>query len=506
MTSSTPRRTVLAAALAAAARPPRARPPPPPPAAAAADRTAAAAAPAPASAAPRRPSPAWTTTAGPRTPTGAAARAAAPAPCPGPPRPASSARPAGTTDYTDPHTGTTATWEYATWTSPVAHASRSRHRADRLLERPHPGRHLDPGRAARHLHRRHRHPLVRHGPLGLRRRDDDIRRTSVDGQTDGRSTIWTDTFAIDDAAARAPLLASYRLRLTLYRTPGTARRRRVAARRDGLRHPGPLHRAGLRAGRRRRAASCRCRATRRTSTRASTRSTTTAARPGAAPPPRRWSSSTGAASPTADDLSWVNPDYADPQVCHARPVHLRLPVRGLRQLAVQRRVRGHLPRTWRRVVTRLSSLNDVETLIRAGIPVITSQSFLATELDGAGYGTSGPPDERRRLHPDGDVIANDPASPDDDGGPQRLQARASSRTSGCAPSATTPTARSRAVRAASATCTSRSSQHQLSTGCCAELGSGSDSRRRPDRQLLRQISLEGRRHHMAARGTVNRSV
>ena len=26
---------------------------------------------------------------------------------------------AGTTDYTDPHTGTTATWEYATWTSPV---------------------------------------------------------------------------------------------------------------------------------------------------------------------------------------------------------------------------------------------------------------------------------------------------------------------------------------------------------------------------------------------------
>lgn len=25
---------------------------------------------------------------------------------------------AGKTDYTDPHTGTTATWEYATWTSP----------------------------------------------------------------------------------------------------------------------------------------------------------------------------------------------------------------------------------------------------------------------------------------------------------------------------------------------------------------------------------------------------
>lgn len=27
--------------------------------------------------------------------------------------------PLGTTDYTDPHTGRTAAWEYATWTSPV---------------------------------------------------------------------------------------------------------------------------------------------------------------------------------------------------------------------------------------------------------------------------------------------------------------------------------------------------------------------------------------------------
>ncbi|MFE2651103.1 peptidase C39 family protein, partial [Streptomyces sp. NPDC059346] len=28
------------------------------------------------------------------------------------------AAPAGRTDYTDPHTGTTTAWEYATWTSP----------------------------------------------------------------------------------------------------------------------------------------------------------------------------------------------------------------------------------------------------------------------------------------------------------------------------------------------------------------------------------------------------
>jgi hypothetical protein len=50
--------------------------------------------------------------------------------------------------------------------------------------------------------------------------DQDIKRTSVDDQTDGKSTIWTDTFAIDDATTGLRL-ASYRLRLTLYRKPGT---------------------------------------------------------------------------------------------------------------------------------------------------------------------------------------------------------------------------------------------------------------------------------------------
>ena len=74
-------------------------------------------------------------------------------------------------------------------------------RADRLLERGHPGRHLAPGRAARHLLRRHRHPGLRDGPLDRGDGDEDIRRTSVDDQTDGKSSIWTDTFSIDDAAA-----------------------------------------------------------------------------------------------------------------------------------------------------------------------------------------------------------------------------------------------------------------------------------------------------------------
>jgi hypothetical protein len=63
------------------------------------------------------------------------------------------------------------------------------------------------------------------------------------------------------------------------------------------------------------------------------------------------------------------------------------------------------------VVTRLSSLSDLETLIRAGIPAITSQSFLKGELTGAGYGTSGHLMTVIGFTAGGDVIANDPASP-----------------------------------------------------------------------------------------------
>ena len=44
-------------------------------------------------------------------------------------------RPAGTTDYADPHTGQTRTWNYATWTSPVTPGRLRRERARRVVER-----------------------------------------------------------------------------------------------------------------------------------------------------------------------------------------------------------------------------------------------------------------------------------------------------------------------------------------------------------------------------------
>ena len=250
-------------------------------------------------------------------------------------------RATGTLDYTDPHTGITATWESASWTSPVR---RVPHPASELISswNAHTpagtwiqvellGTYTD-GTAT---------PAYVMGRWTAGDGDEDIRRTSVDDQTDGKSSIWTDTFSIDDAAA-GPLLASYRLRLTLFRKPGSRLTpTRVAARRDGVEHPGPLHRAGLgaRRGRGRGAAGARV----------------LAEHPQGAVPgvrqrrrglvqPDVVHDGHRVLGPRPDRAAAVlgRPVVRGPAGRPGRPLHLRLPVRGLRQLAVQRGLRGHV--------------------------------------------------------------------------------------------------------------------------------------------------------------------
>jgi hypothetical protein len=240
--------------------------------------------------------------------------------------------------------------------------------------------------------------------------DKDIRRTSVDGQSDGRSSVYTDTFAIDDASTGLRL-ASARLRLTLYRTPGSTAapmvwrigvmgsdlpdRFEVSASTPGLAkeltvprfsqdiHDGqyPEYDGGGEA----------------------------------------WCSATSSAmiikywgrGPSAQDMSWIDPAYADPEVCQAARCVYDYQYEGCGNWPFNAAYAATYP-DLQGVVTRLSSLGDLETLIAAGIPAITSQSFLADELTGAGYGTSGHLMTVIGFTADGDVIANDPASPDDD--------------------------------------------------------------------------------------------
>ncbi|WNI25926.1 peptidase C39 family protein [Streptomyces sp. ITFR-16] len=316
--------------------------------------------------------------------------------------------PLGRTDYTDPHTGTTAAWEYATWTSPV---HRSAVPATEVIASWNAD---TPAGTWIQIELRGAYSDGTETPWYVMGRwaagDGDIRRTSVDDQSDGKSSIWTDTFSVDDAASGLRLL-SYRLRLTLYRTPGT-------------RLTPTVWRVGAMASD------------------IPDRFTVPASTPGLArelPVPRysqnvhvgqypeydnggeAWCSPTSSQmiieywgrKPSAEDLSWVEPGIQDPQVCHAARFTYDNQYEGCGNWPFNAAYAATY-RDMSAVVTRLGSLKDLETLIRAGIPAITSQSFLKEELTGAGYGTSGHLMTVIGFTAEGDVIANDPASPNDE--------------------------------------------------------------------------------------------
>ncbi|MEU5170033.1 peptidase C39 family protein [Streptomyces mutomycini] len=318
------------------------------------------------------------------------------------------AKPAGSTDYTDPHTGTTSTWDYATWTSPV---HRSSVPATEVIASW--NAHTPTGTWIQ-IELRGSYSDGTDTPWYVMGRwaagDTDIRRTSVDDQTDGRSTVWTDTFSLDDAASGLRLV-SYRLRLTLHRTPGT-----------GL--TPTVHRIGAMASD------------------VPDRFTVPATAPGiirelAVPRYSQnvhvgeypeydnggeaWCSPTSSQmiveywgrTPTAEDLAWVKPELADPQVCHAARYTFDYQYEGCGNWPFNAAYASTY-KDMNAVVTRLGSLDDLEKLIAAGIPVITSQSFLKGELTGAGYGTSGHLMTVIGFTAEGDVIANDPASPSND--------------------------------------------------------------------------------------------
>ncbi|MER5634595.1 peptidase C39 family protein [Streptomyces nitrosporeus] len=318
------------------------------------------------------------------------------------------ATPAGTTDHTDPHTGTTATWEYATWTSPLHRstvpateviASWNAHTpAGTWIQAELAGRYSD-GTGT---------PWYVMGRWAFG--DTDIRRASVDDQTDGRSTVWTDTLAVDDPASGLRLTA-YRLRLTLHRTPGT-------------RLTPTVHRFGAMASDipdRFTVPAAPPAVTRELAVPRYSQNVHVGEYPEYDNGGEAWCSPTSSQMiteywgrvPTAEDLAWVKPGIADPQVCHAARHTFDYQYEGCGNWPFNAAYAATY-RDMNAVVTRLGSLTDVERLIAVGIPVITSQSFLATELTGAGYGTSGHLMTVIGFTADGDVVANDPASPDNE--------------------------------------------------------------------------------------------
>ncbi|MER7109182.1 peptidase C39 family protein [Streptomyces sp. NPDC000229] len=313
--------------------------------------------------------------------------------------------PAGRTDYTDPHTGTKATWEYATWTSPehtspvpateVITSWNADTPAGTWIAVELKGRYTDGSET----------PWYVMGRWAAG--DGDIRRTSVDDQKDGRSTVWTDTLAIDDPTSGLRL-KSYRLRLTLHRKPGTRLTPtvwRVGAMASDVpdRFTVPASEPGL---------------ARELLVPRYSQNTHIGQYPEYDNGGEAWCSPTSSQmiieywgrKPTAEDLAWVNPAYADPQVCHAARFTFDYQYDGCGNWPFNAAYAATYE-DMSAVVTRLRSLTELETLIRAGIPAITSQSFREEELTGAGYGTAGHLMTVIGFTTDGDVIANDPASP-----------------------------------------------------------------------------------------------
>lgn len=315
--------------------------------------------------------------------------------------------PVGTADYTDPHTGTTAAWEYATWTSPSHRSSVPATEAIASWNA-----HTPAGTWIQ-VELRGRYSDGTDTPWYVMGRwasgDEDIKRTSVDDQSDGKSSIWTDTFSVDDASTGLRLV-SYRLRLTLYRKPGTRLTPtvwRLGAMASDVpdRFDVPASAPGL--------------AQELTVPRFS-QEIHAGQYPEYDNGGEAWCSPTSSqmiieywgGRLTRAQLAWVDPSYADPQVCNAARFTYDYQYTGCGNWPFNAAYAATF-QDLQGVVTRLGSLNDLETLVAAGIPAITSQSFLKTELTGAGYGTSGHLMTVVGFTADGDVIANDPASPDD---------------------------------------------------------------------------------------------
>ncbi|WP_346537127.1 peptidase C39 family protein [Micromonospora sp. DPT] len=314
--------------------------------------------------------------------------------------------PVGTTLYKDPHSKSNRSWAYGTWTSPVTQVGFD---ATELVASWNAD---TPAGTWIQVELQGTYTTGTHTPWYVMGRwasgDADIKRTTVDKQGDKTSSIWTDTFAIDNAAAGV-LLQAYQLRLTLYRDPaGTAS--------PVVRTVGAM------------------------SSHVPDRFTVTPSAGGIAwgtelAVPRysqnihsghypeydgggeAWCSPTSTEmvieywgrKPTAADTSWVDPTYPDPTVNHAARSTYDYQYDGAGNWPFNTAYAATFPGLEGRV-TRLHSLDELEHFIAAGIPVVTSQSFLASELDGAGYGTSGHLMVVVGFTADGDVIANDPAS------------------------------------------------------------------------------------------------
>ncbi|WP_113700151.1 C39 family peptidase [Nonomuraea lactucae] len=115
--------------------------------------------------------------------------------------------------------------------------------------------------------------------------------------------------------------------------------------------------------------------------------------------------------PAPEELAWVGAGDPCPAVDHAARGTYDTSYQGTGNWPFNVAYAGTYG--LRGFVTRLRSATELEAFVRAGIPVITSQSFRAHELPGAGYSTAGSIMVVIGFTAEGDVVVNDPAAPCD---------------------------------------------------------------------------------------------
>ncbi|MGV9308459.1 C39 family peptidase [Nonomuraea sp. NPDC003727] len=313
------------------------------------------------------------------------------------------ASPAGTTSYTDALG--TRSWEYARWTGPelpIGFAA-TELVASWTADTP-PGSWLQVEMRGRHAAGATTWYVLGRWAYG----EADIRRTSVPGQADADGTVSVDTFV---AATGKPITA-YQLRVTLHRAPGSAATpvvKTLGAMASAVpeRKTVPVSPGGGAWG-----------------TELNVPRRSQSIHQGHYPEwdggGQAWCSPTSTTMvlgywdrwPSAQDTSWVDAADPNPEVDHAARYTYDHAYQGAGNWPFNTAYAGRYGLEG--FVTRLRSLTELERLITAGIPVITSQSFKKGELPGAGYGTDGHIMVVVGFTATGDVIANDPASPSND--------------------------------------------------------------------------------------------
>ncbi|OXM57447.1 hypothetical protein CFP71_08440 [Amycolatopsis thailandensis] len=315
-------------------------------------------------------------------------------------------RPIGTVEHTEPALGTTKTYEYGQWTS------RSRKQGFDASQLVASWNAKTPAKTWIKIEAKGRTASGAETAWYVMGRwaagDADIKRTSVDGQSDANAAVDVDTLVMKAGVA----LRSYQLRVSLYREAGSRATPSVTS--VGAMTSLVPDRFEVRATKPGRATGIELKVP------AYAQNLHKGQFPEYGGGGENWCSPTSTEMvaeywgkrPKAEDMAWIPEGYVDPTVAYAARYTFDYAYDGTGNwpfntaYAASLGLRGH--------ITRLHSLNELENYIARGIPVITSQSFKAEELDGAGYGTAGHIMVVVGFTKDGDVIANDPAASSND--------------------------------------------------------------------------------------------